>query len=68
VDKEEMAFYRGWAVLASFIARDHDMPNLVQDAAGGHGVTLTKLRQAKVDKYDLDILSSLFRRVPDWLG
>jgi hypothetical protein len=56
VDKETKGFYRGYAVLASFIAGEHDEPSMVEDAMKGHGITISDMEKAGVDDYDLNIL------------
>jgi hypothetical protein len=56
---ENDAFYQGFAVVAGSLARDHGQPSMARDIMQCNGVTLRRLRAAKVEPFDLGPLSNV---------
>lgn len=54
-------FVRGFAIAAAAVARDHDAPTMAANLIAGFGFDLRDFRRAKVDGYDLKVISKLYR-------
>lgn len=54
-------FVQGFAIAVAAVARDHDDPTMAANLIAGFGFDLCDFRRAKVDSYDLKVISKLYR-------
>lgn len=57
---ESRFFWQGWALCTAFIVDGHDQPSMIKDAIKEYGLTLKILKDAEIDKFDMQILRKLF--------
>ena len=57
---ESQFFWQGWALCAAFIVDSYDQPSMIKDAIKEYGLTLKILKDAEIDKFDMQILRKLF--------